>query len=92
MAQINSDSASPTTALNHPSIEIIDSKELALRLRVPESWVRDRVRARSDDRLPYVKIGRYVRFEWGSQELVEWWRDIGFRNRERTVVGFKEDE
>ena len=73
MIQTNSDSASPTTALNHPSIEIIDSKELALRLRVPESWVRDRVRARSDDPLPYVKIGRYVRFEWGSPDLVEWW-------------------
>jgi len=73
MVQINSNSVSPTTAVNHPSIEIIDSKELALRLRVPESWVRDRVRARSDDRLPYVKIGRYVRFEWGSQDLVEWW-------------------
>jgi len=73
MIQVNSNSASPITALNHPSIEIIDSKELALRLRVPESWVRDRVRARSDDPLPYVKIGRYVRFEWGSPDLVEWW-------------------
>jgi len=59
MIQVNSNSASPITALNHPSIEIIDSKELALRLRVPESWVRDRVRARSDDPLPYVKIGRF---------------------------------
>ena len=73
MIQTDSDSAPPTTALNLRSIEIIDSKELALRLRVPESWVRDRVRARSDDPLPYVKIGRYVRFEWGSPDLVEWW-------------------
>ena len=58
MIQTSSDNASPTTALNDPSIEIIDSKELATRLRVPESWVRDRVRVRSDDPLPHVKIGR----------------------------------
>jgi len=73
MIQTSSDNASPTTALNDPSIEIIDSKELATRLRVPESWVRDRVRVRSDDPLPHVKIGRYVRFEWGSPDLVQWW-------------------
>jgi len=55
------------------SVEIIDSKELARRFRLPESWVRDRVRSRCDDPLPHVKVGRYVRFEWGSRELVEWW-------------------
>ena len=55
------------------AVEIIDSKELARRFRLPESWVRDRVRSRSDDPLPHVKFGRYVRFEWGSRELVEWW-------------------
>jgi hypothetical protein len=56
-----------------PSVEVIDSKELARRFRLPESWVRDRVRSRTDDPLPHVKFGRYVRFEWGSRELVEWW-------------------
>jgi hypothetical protein len=61
------------SSLNPLSIEIIDSKELASRWRLPESWVRDRVRARSDDPLPHVKVGRYVRFEWGSPELIEWW-------------------
>jgi len=73
MIRTSPDPASPTTAMNHPSIEVVDSEELARRLRVPESWVRDRVRARSDDPLPHVKIGRYVRFEWGSPDLVQWW-------------------
>ncbi len=73
MFQTSTDIDTPISSLNALSIEIIDSKELASRWRLPESWVRDRVRARSDDPLPHVKVGRYVRFEWGSPELVEWW-------------------
>ena len=88
MIQTSSDNASPTTALNDPSIEIIDSKELATRLRVPESWVRDRVRTRSDDPLPHVKIGRYVRFEWGSPDLVEWWARHRVSKQGRNGGGF----
>jgi hypothetical protein len=59
--------------ISHSSIEIIDSAELAKRLQLPEASVRDRVRMPSDDPLPHVKFGRYVRFQWGSPELVEWW-------------------
>ncbi len=73
MTQTSTDIAPSISALNDPSVEIIDSKELARRLRLPESWVRDRVRARNNDPLPHVKVGRYVRFEWGSPELVQWW-------------------
>lgn len=73
MLQTSTDIASQMSMPAGPAIEIIDSKELAIRWRLPESWVRDRVRARSDDPLPHVKIGRYVRFEWGSPELIEWW-------------------
>jgi hypothetical protein len=53
--------------------EVIDSKELARRLVLPESWVRDHVRGRCDDPIPHIKVGRYIRFEWGSRELLEWW-------------------
>jgi hypothetical protein len=88
MIQTSSDNASPTTALNDPSIQIIDSKELATRLRVPESWVRDRVRVRSDDPLPHVKIGRYVRFEWGSPDLVKWWARHRVSKQGRNGGGF----
>ena len=54
-------------------LEVIDSKELARRLVLPESWVRDHVRGRCDDPIPHIKVGRYIRFEWGSRELLEWW-------------------
>jgi hypothetical protein len=54
--------------------EIIDSAELALRWRVPESWIRNHTRERTpkEARIPCVRFGRYVRFEWGSPRLAEW--------------------
>ena len=55
-----------------PSQEFIDSKELASRLNLPESWVRDQVRRRATDPIPHLRFGKYVRFAWGSPELIEW--------------------
>ena len=54
--------------------ELIDSVELAARWRVPESWVRSRTRVRTpaQERIPCVRLGRYVRFQWGSARLMEW--------------------
>jgi hypothetical protein len=54
--------------------ELIDSAELAKRWRVPESWIRNHTRARTpkDARIPCVRLGRYVRFEWGSPHLTGW--------------------
>jgi hypothetical protein len=52
--------------------EFIDSRELARRLAVPVSWIRDRVRARSRDPLPHINLGKYVRFLWGSRDLEDW--------------------
>jgi hypothetical protein len=60
--------------------EFIDSRELARRLTVPTSWIRDQVRARSQDPLPHVNFGKYVRFLWGSPPLELW-------IRRRIVVG-----
>lgn len=60
--------------------EFIDSRELARRLTVATPWVRDQVRARSQDPLPHVNLGKYVRFLWGSPALEMW---IG----RRIVVG-----
>jgi hypothetical protein len=54
--------------------EFIDSRELARRLTVPSSWIRDQVRARSEDPLPHVNLGKYVRFLWGSPALELWIR------------------
>jgi hypothetical protein len=55
---------------------LIDSAELARRLQVPESWVRNRTRARTpkEERIPCVRLGRYVRFCWESPSLQAWIR------------------
>lgn len=56
-------------------IEVIDAPELAKRWRVPESWVRSRVkssRTPSGEQIPHLQLGRYVRFCWGSPELRAW--------------------
>jgi len=54
--------------------EVIDAKGLAARLRVPESWVRSYSRERTPkaDRIPCLRFGRYVRFEWQSPGLEAW--------------------
>jgi hypothetical protein len=52
--------------------EILDSKELAKRLNLPVSWIRDATRKRAVDVLPHLKFGRYVRFQWRSRELEDW--------------------
>jgi hypothetical protein len=54
--------------------EIIDAVELAKRWRVPESWVRSYARERcsKDERIPCLRFGRYIRFEWGSPALETW--------------------
>src|SRR5215510_3495085 len=54
-------------------VEVIDSTELAKRLNVPETWVRSRTNAkRTSDPIPHLRLGRYVRFPWGSSELRDW--------------------
>lgn len=52
--------------------EFIDSKELASRWNLPESWIREQVRTRSTDPIPHIRFGKYVRFRWGSPELEAW--------------------
>jgi hypothetical protein len=54
--------------------QYLDSKELGRRLALPESWIRDQVRSRAEDPLPFVPFGKYVRFAWGSPELEAWIR------------------
>ena len=52
--------------------EFIDSKELAARWCLPESWIREKVRSRSLDPIPHVRFEKYVRFRWCSPELEDW--------------------
>jgi hypothetical protein len=55
-----------------PEYQFIDCKQLAGRWNVPETWIRERVRSRSQDPLPHVRFGKYVRFRWGAPELEDW--------------------
>jgi hypothetical protein len=60
-------------SLNCDELRVIDSTELAKRLNVPESWVRSRTnRKRTTDPIPHYRLGRYIRFNWGSPELHDW--------------------
>jgi len=52
------------------SVEILDSKQPAVRLNLPESWIRNQVRSRATDPIPCLRFGRYVRFSWGHPELM----------------------
>jgi len=59
--------------MNEVQVEVIDSTELAKRLNVPETWVRSRTNSkRTRDPIPHFRLGRYVRFPWGSEELRDW--------------------
>jgi hypothetical protein len=76
----NRASARDTDSDRFTQYEFIDCSELARRLAVPTSWIRDQVRSRSQDPLPHVNLGKYVRFLWGSPALELW-------IRRRIVVG-----
>jgi hypothetical protein len=57
--------------------DILTPQELAQRLKVPKSWVFEQTRQRSKIRnkkpLPYIRLGKYLRFDW--QAVSDWLRD-----------------
>ena len=42
--------------------ELLTVDDVAAFLRVPKSWVYERTRRRGIERLPHVKLGKYLRF------------------------------
>jgi excisionase family DNA binding protein len=54
--------------------DILTPEQLAQRLQVKPSWVyeqtRDRAGIRSNDPLPFIKMGRYLRFDW--DDVLAW--------------------
>lgn len=66
------------------AFELLTAEELAGRLRVPASWIREQTRSRSlqGDPLPHLRLGRYIRFRWGSPELEGW---LGRRSYSRNI-------
>jgi hypothetical protein len=51
---------------------LLNAGQLATRLNVPPSWIREKTRARArtrdEDPLPIVRLGKYVRFSWPAVE------------------------
>ena len=61
--------------INTPAnYELLTPSEFAERLKVPVTWVRERTRTRElqGDVIPHVRLGRYIRYQWGSPELDAW--------------------
>jgi excisionase family DNA binding protein len=57
-------------AVAHTTVEpLLDAKGAAALLNVPATWVLAEARA---DRIPHVRLGRYVRFD--AAELHVWWQ------------------
>lgn len=52
---------------------LLTPEELAAKLAVRPSWIREktreRARVRDADPLPVIRLGRYVRFRWADVEL-----------------------
>ena len=55
-------------------LELLTVSEVAAALRVPASWVYERVRRRGRDRMPHLKIGKYLRFRLNDVRI---WVDQG---------------
>jgi excisionase family DNA binding protein len=51
-------------------VTLIDARAAGELLDVPYTWVLEEAR---HDRIPHVRLGRYVRFD--PDELERWWRD-----------------
>jgi excisionase family DNA binding protein len=62
-------SSARATAVHASVVPLLDAKGAAALLNVPASWVLAEARA---DRIPYVRLGRYVRFD--AAELQIWWQ------------------
>jgi excisionase family DNA binding protein len=50
-------------ALNEWNCELMTVAEIAHVLHVPVSWVYERTRRRGKERIPHIKLGKYLRFE-----------------------------
>jgi excisionase family DNA binding protein len=48
--------------------DLLTPDEVATRLKVRKSWVFEKTRRRSQDPLPCLRIGRYIRFNWPDVE------------------------
>jgi excisionase family DNA binding protein len=59
----------PTT-LTTPADPLLTVEEVAARLKVPISWVYERTRKRSEERIPGFRLGKYWRFR--EADVLAW--------------------
>jgi excisionase family DNA binding protein len=52
----------PQTETSQEFEELLTIDEVAALLKVPKSWIYQHVRKSGSDRLPHVKLGKYLRF------------------------------
>jgi excisionase family DNA binding protein len=57
--------------------QLLTVSEIASALKVPVSWVYERTRRSGGDRIPHIKLGKYVRFRWPT---VQKWLETLHRN------------
>ena len=57
------------------SHEILKPDEVAALLRTSTAWVYEKCRSRQKDPLPFMRIGRYVRFD--KDAVLAWARNHG---------------
>ena len=63
---------SPKLQLTPEPVALLTVHEVAEFLKVPKSWVYERTRRRGIERLPHIKIGKYLRFRLPEiQEYLE---------------------
>jgi excisionase family DNA binding protein len=53
--------------------QLLTVSEIAETLKVPVSWVYERTRRRGAEKMPHIKLGKYLRFE---RELVRNWLEM----------------
>ncbi len=54
--------------------ELLTVTDVAELLNVPKSWVYDRARVAGRERIPHVKLGKYLRFD--ETAIREWLRKL----------------
>ena len=59
----------PAPRVSPEAQALLTVHEVAELLRVPVSWVYERTRRRGIERLPHMKIGKYLRFRLREVEL-----------------------
>lgn len=62
------------TGSDGPYYEVLTAEQLAERWQLPTSWIREQTRSRCPDPIPHTRLGRYVRFSFGSPALNDWWQ------------------